>query len=139
MVVWKIITTFASSKEINNMKQTIKFVPPCKFKDGDIVAISSGAQVFILKRENGDGTGYCYIGYDFERNKPFHANVWAFSRLATEEEKKKLFDAIKLNGYKWNVETKTLEKLIQPNTQIGDAHYFLNTTQTMEYRIHVLL
>ena len=36
-------------------------------------------------------------------------------RLATEEEKKKLFDAIKANGYKWNPETKTLEKLINKN------------------------
>lgn len=33
------------------------------------------------------------------------------SRFATEEEKQKLFDAIKVNGYKWNAETKTLEKI----------------------------
>ena len=34
-------------------------------------------------------------------------------RLATEEEKEKLFQAIKDNGYKWNSETKTLEELIE--------------------------
>ena len=34
-------------------------------------------------------------------------------RYATEEEKQILFDAIKANGYRWNVETKTLEKLIE--------------------------
>lgn len=41
-------------------------------------------------------------------------------RLATEEEKQKLFDAIKANGYRWNTETKTLEKLIEPKFKVGD-------------------
>jgi hypothetical protein len=41
-------------------------------------------------------------------------------RFATEEEKQKLFQAIKDNGYKWNAETKTLEKLITPNFKVGD-------------------
>ena len=36
--------------------------------------------------------------------------------LATEEEKEKLLQAIKDNGYKWNAETKTLEKLGVPHT-----------------------
>jgi hypothetical protein len=40
--------------------------------------------------------------------------------LATEEEKQKLFKAIKDNGYKWNSETKTLEKLIEPKFKVGD-------------------
>lgn len=31
--------------------------------------------------------------------------------FATEEEKQKLFKAIKDNGYKWNEQTKTLEKV----------------------------
>ena len=91
-----------------------KFVSPCKFKDGDIIATKDGSQVFILKRVKNDEEGYCYIGYDFIDNALFRAGEWYFSRLATEEEKRKFFDAIKLNGYKWNAETKTLEKLI-PN------------------------
>lgn len=41
-------------------------------------------------------------------------------RLATEEEKQKLFDAIKAKGFKWNAETKTLEKLVEPNFKVGD-------------------
>lgn len=97
-----------------------KFVPPCKFKDGDIVATSSGLHVFILKREEIGGKGYCYIGYDLEYNEFFQTGLWYFSRLATEEEKQKFFDAIKVNGYKWNAETKTLEKLIQPKFKVGD-------------------
>jgi hypothetical protein len=41
-------------------------------------------------------------------------------RFATEEEKAKLFDAIKDNGYRWNEEAKTLEKLVEPRFKIGD-------------------
>ena len=40
-------------------------------------------------------------------------------RLATEEEKQILFDAIKENGYKWNAETKTLE-ITRLNFKVGD-------------------
>ena len=97
-----------------------KFVPPYKFKDGDIVATSSGAQVFILKRVENNGKGYCYIGYNLKYNELFTKGEWYFSRLATEEEKRKLFDAIKLNGYKWDAETKTLEKLEKPSFHEGD-------------------
>lgn len=42
-------------------------------------------------------------------------------RLATEEEKQKIFKAIKENGYKWNAETKTLEKLVEPKFKVGDS------------------
>lgn len=41
-------------------------------------------------------------------------------RFATEEEKQKLFQAIKDNGYKWVEKTKTLEKLITPKFKLGD-------------------
>ena len=42
-------------------------------------------------------------------------------RLATEEEKAKLFQVIKDKGYQWNPETKTLEKLIEPKFKVGDS------------------
>ena len=48
------------------------------------------------------------------------ADIKYHPRFATEEEKQKLFDTIKANGYKWNPETKTLEKLIEPKFKVGD-------------------
>ena len=93
------------------------FVPPCQFKDGDIV-ISSLDNIHILKNRS---TSYIYV--DFTRNakgnlcKSLTTCVNAI-RLATEKEKAKLFQAIKDNGYKWNAETKTLEKL--PKFKVGD-------------------
>ena len=59
-----------------------------------------------------------YVTYD---SNPICRKKEVFEiRLATEEEKKKLFDAIKENGHKWNAETKTLEKLIEPKFKVGD-------------------
>lgn len=93
------------------------------FKDGDIVATTSGTWIGITE---GGKSGrfiptYCVIMSNGEFEVYFDKKErWAFNRLATEEEKEKLFDAIKENGYKWNPETKTLEKLIEPKFNIGD-------------------
>lgn len=93
------------------------------FKDGDIVATDLGS-VFILKSCLEDKIRYhSYIGVTCcneiqEKQRPF-AYKYA-CHLATEEEKQKLFQAIKDNGYKWNSETKTLEKLIVPKFKVGD-------------------
>ena len=84
------------------------------FKDGDIVATISGLWIGItLGGKVGEFIPtYCvidstnmFIAYLDKKEK------WAFNRLATEEEKAKLFQAIKDNGYKWNAETKTLKKI----------------------------
>ena len=93
------------------------------FKDGDIVATSSGTWIGIT-------TGgkscefmptYCVIKGDSKFEAYLDKKgTWQFSRFATEEEKKKLFDAIKENGYKWNAETKTLEKLVDPKFKVGN-------------------
>ena len=120
------------------------FVPPSKFKDGDIVATDSGRWLGIIKNKYNSGyyTVHCAIDYTF--NDIFYrCGEYRFSRIATEEEKQKLFQAIKDNGYKWNEETKTLEKLLrfkigdkirhkthirQGNvvTEIKDTHYILD-------------
>ena len=47
-------------------------------------------------------------------------------RLSTEEEKQKLFDSIKDNDYRWNAETKTLEKLVEPRFKVGDRIWCIN-------------
>ena len=93
------------------------------FKDGDIVATATGRWIGITSGGekscfiptycviNGDGIFEAYLDKKIK---------WQFNRLASEEEKQKLFDAIKANGYKWNPETKTLEKLIEPKFKVGD-------------------
>ena len=102
------------------------FVPPYEFKDEDVVVAEGGelSQLFLLKylrKKNSDSYGgYCYFGWDFQNNKLFEKGDWGFDRLATEEEKQKLFKTIKDNGYQWNEEAKTLEKLTEPIFKIND-------------------
>jgi uncharacterized protein YodC (DUF2158 family) len=61
-----------------------------------------------------------YFGEQFntKERKPLYENDDI--KFATEEEKEKLFQAIKDNGYNWNPKTKTLEKLIKPKFKVGD-------------------
>lgn len=94
------------------------------FKDGDVVATNNGAWLGIItgiEQKGGGMPTYCVIKGDstFEAYLDIKKE-WYFSRLATEEEKARLFQTIKDNGYKWNPETKELEKLIQPQFKVGD-------------------
>ena len=85
------------------------FVPPYSFNDGDIVATTNGLFVGIVEVKNNMPVGaYCSVDHvkDFRINSDY-----VFDRLATTWEKEKLFKAIKDNGYRWNPETKTLERL----------------------------
>lgn len=86
------------------------------FKDGDIVATNDGKYIAIIENNGGKYYVCCHPNVNY-----FHIDRsgW-FDRLATEEEKATLFQAIKDNGYKWNAETKTLEKLILPKFKVGD-------------------
>lgn len=94
------------------------------FKDGDILCNSKTKQPFILKffdLLNNNVHSYC--GIDGSNKFYTSSNNWAYAsdvRLATEEEKAKLFQAVKENGYKWHEETKTLKKLVKPKFKVGD-------------------
>ncbi len=101
------------------------FVIP--FKDGDILATELGS-VFILNTDRNDDVHYgCYVGVACNNDYLDVNDAFAYKHLckyATEEEKAKLFQAIKENGYKWNAETKTLEKL--PKFKVGDKVRYKN-------------
>lgn len=92
------------------------------FVDGDILATDLGSVFFLNTRLNSDEHYGCYVGIGGDGS--FHICApFAYKEccsLATEEEKEKLFDAIKANDYRWNAETKTLEELIKPKFKVGD-------------------
>ena len=101
------------------------FVPPCEFKDGDILSYQcerlKNRTIYIYRYHERFNTAY-YVALSGDVNETFRIDNkggWSLNGyndtacFATEEEKQKLFDAIKLNGYKWNAETKTLEKLVE--------------------------
>ena len=113
------------------------FVPPCKFKDGDIIfthtntskGLSEDFWVSIFKEYRNNRCA-CYACLCLTNLELYH-DKWEDellcelceiedSRIATEEEKAKLFDVIMANGYRWNEETKTLKKLVEPKFKVGD-------------------
>lgn len=97
------------------------------FKDGDVITCTNSVCSFvaIFKETNTDITFTRYVSLTLDDEQQFCTKEgWADfkkPRFATEEEKQKLFDAIKARGYKWNNETKTLEKLIVPKFKVGDS------------------
>ena len=103
------------------------FVPPCKFKDGDIISDSLGTCIYKGEGKiKGTVDYYCGIHSDYfviksltGKSDSHYGNIVDY-RLATEEEKEKLFQAIKDNGYKWNSETNTLEKRVEHRFKVGD-------------------
>ena len=116
--------------KFNHKKEEL--VPPCEFKDGDILSYQCGylknRTIYIYRYNKIMNTSY-YVALSGNTDSTFmisnkekcDLNGYNITvRFATEEEKQKLFDAIKLNGYKWNAETKTLEKLVEPKFKIGD-------------------
>lgn len=116
------------------------FIPPCKFKNGDVLYVDANDKwdnddrykfVFIFeelvgqKKEEIYGRkvmAHCYMTGDgyFRPRKVYLIDNKYPIRFATEEEKQKLFNTIKGNGYKWICETKTLEKLVEPKFKVGD-------------------
>ena len=97
------------------------------FKDGDIVALDTeiGVQLFIFKEYADAEEDYvhCYMMLDDDGTVDLECGDFYVERFATEEEKQKLFDAIKAKGCRWNAETKTLETLVEPTTHeiVSDA------------------
>lgn len=96
------------------------------FKDGDVLIHTQNKRFIMSIYRNWDIglliNTHCIL-WDEDEGLSIGKKICCYSdniRLATEEEKQKLFDAIRANGYKWNDETKTLEKLVEPKFKVGD-------------------
>ena len=105
------------------------FVPPCQFKDGDIISNDKYIAIFYKIGTPCHCTSssvvyyHCYYSQkfcNFKKELDFGIGIFTEFKYATEEERQKLFNVIKANGYKWNAETKTLEKLIEPKFKVGN-------------------
>lgn len=101
------------------------------FKDGDILHVDCTDEfddkrheyIFIFNEiYNCNVYSYCYYyvhNHFYSKASCLSDNKYPI-RFAAEEEKQKLFEAIKENGYKWNAETKTLKRL--PKFKVGDNY-----------------
>ena len=98
-----------------------------KFKDGDIrhIELMSYQEYIIIFKEISNGhlhkhASLVYQSLSSDKNALCHLIDVKDMRLATYKEKQKLLNAIKANGYSWNPETKTLEKLVEPRFKVGN-------------------
>lgn len=101
------------------------FVPPLNFKDGDIVYFERYGNKYLAIFKKIRCNFLCT--YTYFSNISISLSVASYDikclkeiRLATEKEKENLFKELKHQGYRWNAETKTLEKLINPKFKVGD-------------------
>lgn len=121
----------AELKRRTDLVKEERLVPTCEFKDGDILSYKckgfKNRSIYIYRYHKRFNTSY-YVALSGDDNE-FHIDntgKWTLNGynntvcFATEGEKKKLFQVIKDNGYKWNAETKTLEKLVKPKFKVGD-------------------
>ena len=106
-----------------------------EFKDGDIlVSVENGERynAFIYKSTDKRGFHSYYVGLDVCGQLSISespSNRWSNSSLsyATEEEKQILFDKMKEQDLKWNVEEKRVEK-IRWRAILHGYYYFIATT-----------
>lgn len=109
-----------------------KLIKP-KFENGDIIFTTTKGTTQIHKwlsifKNNIDGKFNTYVSIhlndediiQFKHTYLCNNSDIIDQRLATEDEKQKLFDVIRKKGYKWNAEKKVLEKLIVPKFKDGD-------------------
>lgn len=113
------------------------------FKDGDIVTWEDrGSLVACIYKERKNTASFNHYialykgGLGIVINGEIALTDDELS-FATEEERQKLFKAIKDNGYKWNAETKTLEKLVVPNFKVGNK-IIRKGRKGIDYPIEVL-
>lgn len=130
--------------EWNAESKTLKKSIKVNFKDGDIVYIKTNVfeHIFIFKVSKDDkfiegyaslsGTGLYLDGYPV-----CETNDVKEIRLATQQEKEKLFDILKPTGYHWNSETKTLEYMIKPKFKVGDKIRSKNKKDECFYILNV--
>ena len=80
-----------------------------EFKDGDVLHSVFSEAMAIFK----ESYGHRAFRSHYNTKEPLEDNGWLVDafRLATNEEKQELFDAMEEQGLKWNAEKKCVEKI----------------------------
>lgn len=96
-----------------------------EFKDGDILHSKLTASVVIFKSYGDNSMDSFRIHYS---NRNGGALSWVTSsfRHATEEEKQAFFKELKEKGFRWNAETKQMER-IRERAKEGETFLFINS------------
>ena len=103
-----------------------------EFKDGDFVSLNTigGKFLIIYKNKRVDyGLYYHAATYNgYSENRVVHYNNWCVyddARIATEEEKQLLLDALHADGKDWDADNKQIVDY-KREPKIGDAYYYID-------------
>ena len=155
---WHIDSLDNKNYQVSNVKGNYNYFPISKqdemhlwtiqdAKDGDFLCCKSGWMCIFKSLNNYTNTfsSYCFMDSNkcfFNSGGECHTLDKEFINAyngeihpATKEQYDILFQKIKEAGYKWNDETKTLEKLIKPKFKIGDKIRHKDTNKDDVYEI----
>ena len=155
---WHIDSLDNKNYQVSNVKGNYNYFPISKqdemhlwtiqdVKDGDFLCCKSGWMCIFKSLNNYTNTfsSYCFMDSNkcfFNSGGECHTLDKEFINAyngeihpATKEQCDILFQKIKEAGYKWNDETKTLEKLIKPKFKIGDKIRHKDTNKDDVYEI----
>ena len=96
-----------------------------EFKDGDILLSKRTDNVVISKSYEDEECDTFCSHYNSANRTNDHWDARSFYH-ATEEEKQRLFDALKAKGLRWNAETKTMER-IRKRAKWGETYYYISS------------
>ena len=126
-------SVWLNAMELNQLKQAIDSVNNSGFKEGDFLRFEGDWDlVTIFAAYTSDGSWHEHASISLgsmELQTGLHITAndceGYVVRLANEEEKNILLQALKESGYKWNEETKQVESNIAHNDkEIGKYYYF---------------
>jgi hypothetical protein len=101
------------------------FVPPPKFKAGDVI-ISEAGNIVLFSHIDSENVVYyhciipTYSNLRIEETAKVGVGKYYECTLADAQQRQRMYDSIKRSGYKYNQNTNKLEKLIKPKFKIGD-------------------
>lgn len=100
-----------------------------EFKRGDVIVSKTDEILLVMTYDFDSNLLTSFVNIDVHDNlfnNPYQKwNVCHEWRLATEEEKQRLFDALKEAGLRWNAETKEMEK-IRRIAEWGETYLFID-------------
>lgn len=101
------------------------FVPPCKYKAGDVLVSKSGNIVLLSHIDSKNIVHYhciipTYGSLRIEENTNIGVGRYYDCVLANEQQRQRMYDRIKCSGYKYNQHINKLEKLVEPKFKVGD-------------------
>ena len=149
---WHIDSLDEKNYQVSNVEGNYNYFPISKqdemhlwtiqdVRDGDVLSFYSEyksikmVQVGIIEKYVGkhggcSNTFKIYVGVNWDNNLQIGKYMGCSDiHPATKEQRDLLFQKIKEAGYKWNAETKTLEKLVKPKFKVGDK---INLRKYME-------